>query len=370
MDGLYKHAIDKFIDLSTQDVTSQISKEHSINGLMKILSCYHDNKIHYDDVNLIALPDFTFTRNKLRWDSGFAYGCIYLMQPEVEPIIPLDCRPNCCGVILAKIPEWNDKKGNFCNKMLEIIHSFNEINIEDFKRRNHFVAVLKDSNDNYYALFHGSFAKVKSGTNGLPGLYSEKTDHWDSKIQKSINFPDFSYLIGEDALEYFQVYKKHESFTIRYRETIFHELFDGKMEAVFNSTHEGLHDINTILMGGYASHELFECPIMQSPESTLPIVLNDKSIKELTKNKIDRKLYCSPHGGGYMWPYAEKAAIEKQTGMNYTKITMKDNQAVMYCDNIGDMPFHYRKDVANFWSLEKGACKISNTLTPVFFAKF
>lgn len=370
MKNLYQNAIDAFIDLSTKDVTATISKEHAIIGLNKLLNCYSENGIVHDQVRIVALPDFTFTRNQLRWKSGFAYGCLILLQPNVDPIIPLDCRPNCCGVILTKIPKWNENRTEFCQRLLEIINSYERIDLDDFKRRNHFVAILKDEGDNYFALFHGSFASVKRDTDYLPGLYSEKSSYWNEKTRAASKFNDFKYLIGEDAQEYFQVYKKHEEFTLKQRELVFDDLFEKNHEVVFNETHEGLYDSNTILMGGYASKEAFNCPVMLSPESDIPIVENTHTIKELSKGNCQSDLYCSPHGGGYSWTYVATAKIEKGTGHEYAELTMSENQSVMYCDNIGDMPFQYRTNVATYWTEEKNAGHIKSNLQPVFFAKF
>ncbi|WP_422107535.1 hypothetical protein [Winogradskyella sp.] len=370
MNDLYRHALDKFIDLSTKDVTAALSKENAIIGLQKLLSSYQENNISFDNVNVVALPDFTFTRNQLRWNAGFAYGCIIMLEPSENPIIPLEFRPNCCGVILSKIRNWDGNRKSFCERLVEIIKSYEKIDLDDFKRRNHFVSILQDRNDDFYCLFHGSFASVKRDSESLPGLYTERSQYWEDKTKTNASFKDFKYLIGNPAKEYFDIYKIHEAFTIRQRELIFDDLFDDNHTQIFNSTHEGFFDINTILLGGYVDARSFECPIMLSPESSIPIVENCSSLRDLTENKCNSNLYCAPHGGGYAWPYVESAVIENGTGQNYAQLTMTNNQSVMFCDNIGDMPFQYRTNVANFWVEDKGAGRIVNDLQPIFFAKF
>ena len=72
----YNESIKHFIDLSTKDATANIAKEHGIIGLTRLNICMEKLDLDISNNFFIALPDFTYTRNALRWNAGFPYGCI------------------------------------------------------------------------------------------------------------------------------------------------------------------------------------------------------------------------------------------------------------------------------------------------------
>ena len=133
----YNESIKHFIDLSTKDATANIAKEHGIIGLTRLNICMEKLDLDISNNFFIALPDFTYTRNALRWNAGFPYGCIINIGQTI-PFIPIDFRPNCCGIIFAEVPNQDYDIEQIQKKYLEIINSYDDINPNDFNKRNHF----------------------------------------------------------------------------------------------------------------------------------------------------------------------------------------------------------------------------------------
>lgn len=172
----YNKSIKHFIDLSAKDVTANIAKEHGIIGLTRLNICMEKLDLETSNNFFVALPDFTYTRNALRWNAGFPYGCIINIDQSI-PFIPIDFRPNCCGIIFAEIPTQDFDIGEIKKKYFELMNSYDDISPNDFNKRNHFFGLYyNEKSDTYYFLIHGSFSFVKKS------LYSEKNDRLMSKI--------------------------------------------------------------------------------------------------------------------------------------------------------------------------------------------
>lgn len=195
----YNQAVGQFHDYSTGDPTSVLAKEHGLIGLTRIIMCMNMVGINPSHVDFIALPDFTYTRNKLRWNAGFPYGCIIKFHEDDVPFIPVDFRPNCCGVVFAELPEFNESALSLQQKYYNIVSSYSELDSNDFNRRNHFMGIYQcEKNKKYYFLLHGSFNFAKRA------LYSEKNESLFLDIKSEIIMGEpFTYLIGSQAQSYY-----------------------------------------------------------------------------------------------------------------------------------------------------------------------
>lgn len=339
MQKLYNLTVNQFYDYSTGDSTAILAKEHGLIGLMRIFACMQKIGLNPSNVNFIALPDFTFTRSKLRWNSGFPYGCIIRFHENDVPFIPVDFRPNCCGVVFAELPKFNYSALSLQQKYYDIVHSYSAIDSSDFNRRNHFMGIYKnETNKRYYFLLHGSFNFAKKA------LYSEKNEILASGLKSEIIMDKpFSYLIGSQAQTYYENYQKYEALTIYYRELITKTLFpDSKI--IFHRTHEGFNGIHTILLGGYADSQPYNCPIMLAPECDLPVIQIDKPIQITGKPAI----YCAPHGGGYaLGEISGVQRIDNNLEGNY--VLTYSNNLKMLTNNVLDMPFYYRTQAEDLW---------------------
>lgn len=335
----YSIAVRRFYDYSTGDPTSVIAREHGLIGFTRIITCMQHIGLNHLNIDFIALPDFTFTRNKFRWNAGFPYGCIIRFHKDEVPFIPVDFRPNCCGVIFAELPEFNDSALTLQQKYHDIVCSYSDIDSSDLNRRNHFMGIYKnENNQKFYFLLHGSFEFAKKA------LYSEKNETLALGMKSEMVMGEpFSYLIGHQAKAYYDNYKKFETLTIQYRELITKTLFPNA-KIIFHRTHEGFNELHTILLGAYADNKPFDCPIMLAPECDLVLIKNNKPIQ------IDDKpsLYCAPHGGGYA---IGELSMAKRIDFNLEGmyVLTYPNNSEMFTNSILDLPFYYRTQSERVW---------------------
>ena len=359
-DFFYSKAIKCFINYSTNDATASIAREHGLLGLTRLIACLNHLGYSYENVRMIALPDFTYTRNPNRWKAGFPYGCIIYIPEYEVPFIPIDFRPNCCGVVFAEIPTFNEQLDDFRNRYFGIIRKYSKIDYKDLNRRNHFFAIYQNIHNNkYYCLLHCSFKFVKNA------LYSEHNKLLDGiKTYKFLSY-DFPYLIGKEAKEYYDMYLQLEKETISLRALIIKELFNDA-QILFNGTHEGFMGINIFLLGAYANFTEFTYPLMLSPDSNLYIMNVNKEI-ELCPQK---SVYCAPHGGGYTLNSIVSAHIlsnDNESDEEY--ILHYPNNSSFLTNNILDMPFNYRNYMAYDWYSKYSIAQINETLLPIINLK-
>lgn len=334
----YQKAVEHFHDFSTGDPTAVLSKEHGLIGLTRIITCMQKIGLDSMKVDFIALPDFTYTRNKLRWNAGFPYGCIVRFDTKT-PFIPVDFRPNCCGVIFAELPNYNETAQSLQSKYYKIVHSYSDIDKSDFNRRNHFMGIYYSQKaERYYFLLHGSFNFAKKA------LYSEKNEVLAAGLKsETIMGEPFTYLIEDQAENYYKSYLEHEQRTMYYRELITKSLFS-QAKIMFHQTHEGFWGINTILLGAYANYTPFTCPIMLAPECDLPIIQINRPVSVSKSTDV----YCAPHGGGYALG-GISAARTINTNLDGELVLTYPNHSEMLTNNILDMPFYYRTQTEKFW---------------------
>ncbi len=365
----YKEAVAHFVDLSTNDPTSGIAKENALIGLSALLECYDRHGLDSKGVFLVALPDFTFTRNKLRWEDGFSYGCIIFCGDVSIPLIPLGFRPNCCGVLLVEIPGWDGNEEKLYSSFIESLHSHKGISMDDFSRGNHFISVLRMTGaDRHFFLLHGSFSRIKEDIEDGYGLYIDRSSYWRSKVISLNNgILSFPYLVESDAREYYDCYLEHESFSNEMMLKIARDLW-GEPEIVFHNIHEGFHNQSTILLGCYVSARPFESPIMLSPDADMPVVKTYKTIDQLTNSKVDVDLYCTPHGGGYELAGVTEF-IRKQSNRRMVNLVYGSTNKKLLTNNLLSLPFAYRKNVAEEWCIRYRAAEHVSSLNPIFSAK-
>jgi len=356
----YSEATKRFIDYSSKDATAIIAHEHGILGLARLIACLDSLGLDYNETFMIALPDFTYTRNPNRWGAGFPYGCIVNIPKSDTPFIPIDFRPNCCGVVFAEIPDFSQNLEDFRDNYYTVINKYEKIHTNDLNRRNHFLAIYRSKKNNkYYCLLHCSFKYVKQS------LYSEHNPA--IKGVKVFNYlsKNFHYLINEDAIEYYNAYKQYEKDTLHLRKMIIKELFNDA-QILFNKTHEGFLDNNTLLLGAYANDEKFTYPLMLSPESNLYIVCVEKAIKIGSGNS----LYCAPHGGGYALDAVISAQkLNKSCAPQEEYLLKYSNNCAFVTNNILDMPFNYRSNTANDWCSKYSMASIKDILIPLINLK-
>lgn len=353
----YNKSTKQFIDLSAKDATASIAKEHGIMGFTRINICMEKLGLNTSNNCFIALPDFTYTRNALRWNAGFPYGCIISIEQSM-PFIPIDFRPNCCGIIFAEVPTQDFDIGKIKRNYFELMHSYDDIDSSDFNRRNHFFGLYhNETNNTYYFLIHGSFSLVKKN------LYSEKNENLMSNACSiDILGTPFHFLKDDVASLYYNQYLHFEKMSMKYRELILKGLFPNA-KILFHRTHEGFMDMGTILLGAYADELPFVCPIMLAPEEDLPITNINKPVNISSAKAI----YCAPHGGGYA--LSSVIDSEKYKGNTDDYIVTYTNNSKMLTNNIIDLPYYYRTDSADKWCNQYKKGDIVDKLKPMFNLK-
>lgn len=349
------------VNFSSNDVATKIAKYNAFTGMKTIFSCMESNGILGAESKFIELPDFTYSKNVERWNSGFSNGCIMHLDTKETPFIPIGFRPNSCGVTFAKIEGWDGNSEKFLKRFKKIIDETSDINSDDFGRKNHFVGIY-NKNDEFYIILHGSFSKIKSGINGMPGLYYDKEHYWDDKL-KRYTYEDLElvYLIGEEAVEYYQYYKEYENLSTKLRRRIIDALFP-KNKVIFEGTHQGFYDIHTILLGGYISKSPIICPIMVSPDFPLYEVETKKSVVSI-KNQ---EYYCLPHGAGYK---LVPDCIAQSTDMQNVFSLQYENEAKTFTKYIELFPFEYRRDIIDVCCTRHKLGCVNNSFEPILNIK-
>ena len=338
--SIYEYANKNIIDFTGPDSTADLLKEYAVYGMYNLLSAIDDIGGSVENTKMFALPDFTFSRNEHRWKAGYPYGSVICLDSKKIPFMPLGFRPNCCGITMCKVPYDSINPQVILRKVRELPNLKLDIGSDDLKRGNHFIGTYYDEKkSDYYAVIHGSFSFVKSGYNDLPGLYIDKTDYWDEKKKVfKTKYTSFDFLVDESAIEYYNTFKKFEEITKENRRKITEFLFDG-CEIVFNETHEGLFDSQTIALGAYIMNHPYTCPIMLAAESDMPIVEINQTISTLP-------LFVCPHGGGYLLTKIKEAHYNA-TNSNYELIY--ENNARLITSDIRNLIHTYRTNTDKIW---------------------
>ena len=355
-DYYYAEAIKRFINYSTNDATAIIAHENGLLGMTRMIACMDYLKIPYEDIYMLALPDFTYTRNSNRWNSGFPYGCIISLPKVDTPFIPIDFRPNCCGVIFAKISQFTDSPESLREKYSYVLEKYTQVDSSDLNRRNHFLALYKNIQTNeYYCLLHCSFKFVKRI------LYSEHNPFLEDIRTFNYLSEDFHYLLGDSAKKYYETYIELEQKTLFLRKMIIESLFD-HATIIFNKTHEGFLGIDKLLLGAYADHDIFEYPLMLSPETNLYVIDVKKSIQIGNKEH----LYCGPHGGGYtLASVIDATKMKTDDILNREYMLRFPNDCLFVTNNVLDMPFNYRSNTMHEWCIARNMAYVKEELLPL-----
>ena len=85
-DNFYTKATKSFINYSSNDATAIIAREHALLGLSRLIACLNYLGSPCEDVRMIALPDFTYTRNPNRW-TGRMRESILILSKLLIPMV-------------------------------------------------------------------------------------------------------------------------------------------------------------------------------------------------------------------------------------------------------------------------------------------
>jgi len=333
-------------------------KEYAIKGMYKIHSCLNEIGLLGENSKLVALPDFTFSRSDYRFKAGFPYGSLIYIDSKDVPFIPIEFRPNCCGIIFIELSDYQRDIAQITDKLSKIEKQKLNVTSDDLRRGNHFIGIYKNElRQKYYAIIHNSFEFVKIGYGEIPGLYTDKTNYWEGLIKKhSVVNETFSYLIGKPAADYYAAYLEHEKHSKELRIELANYLFED-CAVIFNETHEGFFSMNTIMLGTYAQKAPFTCPIMLSSNDSLPIFEIRKALPTLPD-----EVFACPHGGGYS--ILHLASGQYNPTQNIYTVQFQ-NGAEMTMSDLRKLNFDYRSNTAIIWADTYGFGNVTELLATI-----
>ena len=382
-----------FIGLN--DSGAELCKTNTVYGIAGI-HCIQNQLGVSPNATFISTPDMTITRNTGRWKSGFGYGGKISWGAGDDDLIVLDTKPNACGMLVGGLKELPDIV-NLIKKLHELEAS--EMEIEgikvnwEFYKSNHFidlfrvkpVAKLDQELPSYAFIIHGSADEFKRDKEDGFGIYYDESEQLQ-KMAECIKTPlgEFHILTGSNAREYFERYRYAENFSKKKRK-IAAELLFGKFVEISNETHQGLVNMNEIVLGCHHLKEhatLF--PLTLRADLPAYLVkgspnLSSESIELLGFEKrakslgvYDRLLNANifPHGGGYVLP--DILTINKVIEVNgerYFEAEMQNDRGKKIISEVRELPYEYRGRKVVLRALEVGLLEIVAKLIPQYVLK-
>jgi hypothetical protein len=348
------------------------------------------------NASFISTQDMTVTRNASRWKSGFGYGGKISWGEGEDDLVVLDTKPNACGMVVGGLEELPEIE-NLIRKLHRIEAETTKIDgievIWDFYKSNHFIdiftvepAVKTDFDLPPYSFIIHSSADEFRGDNNLGfGLYYDKSKQlYEMAEHIDTPFGKIHYLTGSDAKKYLERHQYVESFAKRKRKLVAELLFE-KCAEISNETHQGLINMNEIVLG---------CHYLKNLKTLFPLTLrgdlpaylvrgnpnlSPESIELLGFEKrakrlgvYDRLLSANiiPHGGGYVLPdiLGVNRVIEVD-GKRYFEVEMQNDRGKKIISEVRELPYEYRGRTVVLRALEIGIIEIIAKLIPQYTLK-
>lgn len=349
------------------------------------------------DATFISTPDATITRNAERWNNGFGYGGKIEWGNETLELMILDLLPNACGMLvggLEELPQIEtliDKVSTISVKSYDI--KVNGIKVVwDFGKGNHFIDVFKVRDimgmENflpYIFIIHGAGDELRDDNPKGYGLYYHRSKRLENIAEKiDTPFGKIRFLTGKEASDYYEQYKFVDDFSKRRRIEFAKRLF-GDFKIISNETHQGLADINTMLLG---------CHLIKDNKILLPIALRgdlpaylvygkpsftkeqidnlgfEKRAKKLDLTKRLRNANVVPHGGGYDFPdILSVLKVIENNGQRYFLMDLINDRGKKVIKDLREIPYDYRGRMVVLRTLELDLAKIIAKLIPLYVLK-
>lgn len=386
-----ERAKDHLFPLGLNDSGAKIAASVMTFGLAKIH--YLQEALGYrPNAFFLSAPDFTITRNTYRFGHGIGYGGILSWGNGKDKWIPLDIKPNACGMLIGGIDEIKS-----CEQLIKALEELKNdpgeiegTNIKwDFNKSNHFINLFKVKDNQelppYVFVIHGAGDEFRSDNQNQFGLYIDK-----SQILKSLAhtletpFGEINYLSDELAEEYLNFYLAVEEFTKQRRRYVAHQLF-GKFSLISDQNHQGLIGINQMVLG---CHKFYDTetiyPLMLRAD--LPAYLLQGK-NNLTSEQINRlgfkerarkleiydqlhKINILPHGGGYHFPdILDVGKTWQLSGNIYYELLTTSGIGKKIVQHVREIPYEYRGQEVLSRTLDLDLAKLYATLIPQFTLK-
>jgi hypothetical protein len=348
------------------------------------------------DATFISTPDATITRNAERWNNGFGYGGKIEWGDGTLELMILDLLPNACGMLvggLEELPQIEtliDKVSTISVKSSDI--KVNGIKVVwDFGMGNHFIDVFKVRDimgmENflpYIFIIHGAGDELRDNNPKGYGLYYYRSKRLENMAEKiDTPFGKIRFLTGKEASDYYEQYKFVDDFSKSRRIEFAKRLF-GDFKIISNETHQGLADINTMLLGCHLIKDNKILPITLrgdlpaylvygKPSFTKEQIENlgfEKRAKKLDLTKRLRNANVVPHGGGYHFPdILSVLKVIENNGQRYFLMDLINDRGKKVIKDLREIPYDYRGRMVVLRTLELDLAKIIAKLIPLYVLK-
>ena len=382
-----------FIGLN--DSGAELCKANTVYGIAGI-HCVQNQLGISPNATFISTPDMTITRNVSRWGSGFGYGGKISWGKGDDELIILNTKPNACGMMVGGLEELPN-----IESLIKKLHELETSAIEvdgvkvnwDFYKSNHFIDVFRvkpvvklDQNLPPYAfIIHGAADELRGDNESGFGIYYDKSKQLREMAER-VETPlgEFLILTGSAAKKYFERYQFVENFSKKKRR-IAAELLFGKFIEISNETHQGLINMNEIVLGcHYLNNQTTLFPLTLRADLPAYLVkgnpnLSSESIELLGFEKrakslgvYDRLLNADifPHGGGYVLPdtLTVNKVIEVD-GKRYFEVELQNDRGKKIISEVRELPYDYRGRKVVLRALEIGSIEIVIKLIPQYVLK-
>ena len=348
------------------------------------------------DATFISTPDATITRNVERWKNGFSYGGKIEWGNGTLELMVLDVLPNACGMLVGSLDELPEIE-TLINKVTEISVKSSNIKVNgievvwDFAKGNHFIDVFKVRNimgiedfPPYMFIVHGAGDELRDDNQKGYGLYYYRSKRLENIAEKmDTPFGIIRFLTGKKASDYYEQYKFVDDFSKKRRIEFAKRLF-GNFKVISNETHQGLADINTMLLGCHSIKDNNILPIALrgdlpaylvygKPSFTKEQIENlgfERRAKKLGLMKRLRNANVVPHGGGYHFPdLLNVLKVIENSGQRYFLMDLINDRGKKVIKDVREMPYDYRGRMVVLRTLELGLAEVTAKLIPLYVLK-
>ncbi|MEA3403065.1 MAG: hypothetical protein U9R79_17620 [Armatimonadota bacterium] len=386
-------AAEHIFSMGLGDVAARMSELNMAYGLAK-MHLVQEELGGPPDATFVGTPDLTITRNEARWGAGIGYGGRITWGDGELPVVFLDVKPNCCGMLvggLGQPPELR-RLVRRLDAMLEDHAELDGVPIDwDIGTGNHFVDLMAVEPVDPEAqlppwcfVLHFSGAELR-GENPLGmGLY------WDgsAELRRRMRVFDTPWgpcrtLLDDDAREYWQFFQRAERFA-RQRRLMAAERLFGDFEIIANLHHQGLMHQNAMLLGCQDTSAGGLVPVMLRENTpgylfhALPN-LADEVIdvlgwreRAVRHGVLDRLQSANviPHGAGYMLPdLATVAEVHEIDGRRYYEVESAQGGVRIVLGTPRHLTYAYRGRRVILASAEYRLGEIAARLQPVSVLK-
>lgn len=361
-------------------------------------------KIHYlqeklglkSDATFISTPDATITRNVERWKNGFSYGGKIEWGNGTSELMVLDVLPNACGMLVGGLEELPEIE-TLIDKVTTISVKSSNIKVNgikvvwDFAKGNHFIDVFKVRNimgiedfSPYMFIIHGAGDELRDDNQKGYGLYYYRSKRLENIAEKmDTPFGKIRFLTGKKVSDYYEQYKFVDDFSKKRRIKFAKRLF-GDFKIVSNETHQGLTDINTMLLGCHNIKDNNILPIALrgdlpaylvygKPSFTKEQIENlgfEKRAKKLGLIKRLRNANVVPHGGGYHFPdLLNVLKVIENNQERYFLMDLINDRGKKVIKDVREIPYDYRGRMVVLRTLELGLAEVTAKLIPLYVLK-